>query len=308
MFDNPITYDIDNLGPVVRYLSPSRKFSNLRDELNNDARLINQKYGKVYLAFSSGVDSQVILRCFIDIKGEFEPFFIHYTNYNTNELEQVRQAEKFYNIKIKILDIDIDSYKDQWEQRRLNENHLTCIHYPFEWASEILPNPWPIVMSGANEPTLIENLNDKIYIWHNIQESEMFRFRLMTKYRTILDFPYSAESLSAYYCDNIIKTYCHVNSYYFRNNLFVKKKSGEFDFVRERFSVYLKTLIKGKEFKDEIIWFPKLTGYENFPDWTIPHYKYPSTFSISAPYNAVVEHLESCSGTITDFRDWVYTT
>jgi len=306
MEDNPITYDIDDRGPVVRYLSPSRKFSNLRDELNNDARLINQKYGKVYLAFSSGVDSQVILRCFLDTNSDFEAFFIHSKGYNDKELKKVYESEQFYGIKIKILELELAKYQDLWIQKRIEDNLPTCVHYPFEWASEILPEPWPIVMSGANEPCVVGNKVQGVYIAHNINESLLLRFQLLGKKRKVLDFPFSAESLSAYYCDEILKTYEYVCPYYNRNGLYYNPVGTSYHPIRaqDRFNYYFKGLIKGQFFQSDILWPPKLSGYENFPAWTIPSWNYPTKLYVSVPYKKLVSHLESYSGITQEFRGW----
>jgi hypothetical protein len=108
---NPIIYNKDNTGYSVTYRSPSRKFGNLRDELNKDALKINKEYGPVYVGFSSGVDSQVILRCFLDMKCDFIPFFVHIKEYNDFEYDMVLKSEKFYKNYI----VALKSFKDtQW--------------------------------------------------------------------------------------------------------------------------------------------------------------------------------------------------
>lgn len=303
MNSNPITYDIDDQGYVVKYKSPNRKFGNLREELNNDVTSINNEHGKVYVAFSSGVDSQVILRCFLDMKADFEPFFIHVKGRNDFEYRVVKESEKFYGIPIKIIEVDIDQHKDEWLARREAEQFVSLVHYPFELAIKQLPESWPVIMSGANEPAVIGNPKSGLYIYHNHYESLLLRFNLIGKHRTILDFPYSSESLAAYYCDDLIKTWGDVCNYYISNDLTVAGTNRPVD-AGSRFNYYLKGLLKGKYFKKDILWPSKKTGYENYPDWMIPHWNYPPQANISANYNSVVEHLESCSNTIKEFRDW----
>lgn len=301
--DNPITYKIDKQEYIVRYQSPSRKFGDLRGELNNDAKLISEKYGKVYIAFSSGVDSQVILRCFLDMKVDFEPFFIHVKGRNDFEKTVMENSEKFYGIKIKILEVQLEEHRDEWQARSIAENFPTLVHYPFELASKMLPENYPMIMSGANEPAIIGNPTIGLHIYHNYHESLRLRFNLINKYRTILDFPYSAESLASYYCDDLIKTWGDVCNYYIKNDLIVA--GTKLPMVPgSRFNYYLKGLLKGKYFKKDILWPSKKSGYENYPIWMIPHWQYPKEAHISANYNDVVQHLESCSGTIKEFKDW----
>jgi hypothetical protein len=302
MNNNPITYDLENNGLVVKYKSPSRKFGNMREELNNDVKRINHEHGKVYVAFSSGVDSQVILRCFLDMGGDFEPFFIHVKGLNDFEYRVVKESEKFYGIKIKIVDVDINQHRDEWLKRRKNEDAVTLLHYPFEFASKQLPENYPMIMSGANEPAIIGNSKTGLYIYHNYSESLLLRFNLINSHRKILDFPYSAESLAAYYCDDLIKTWSDVCGYYINNGLLTSES--EKISPASRFNYYLKGLLKGKYFKKDILWPSKKTGYENYPDWMIPHFNYPSETNVSVNYNHLVDHLESCSNSIKEFRYW----
>ena len=302
---NPILYDINDQEYIVKYQSPNRKFGNMREELNNDAKLISEKYGKVYVAFSSGVDSQVILRCFLDMKVDFEPFFIHVKGRNDFEKIVTEQSEKFYGIKIKTVEVELKHHKDNWIARRNTEKLPTLIHYPFELASKMLPEEYPIIMSGANEPAIIGTPKTGIHIYHNHYESLLLRFELIGRHRTILDFPYSAESLASYYCDDLIKTWGDVCNYYITNNLVVAGTQKPVD-AGSRFNYYLKGLLKGKYFKKYILCPSKKTGYENYPEWMIPHWQYPKEANVSVNYNDVVQHLESCSGTFKEFKGWIF--
>ena len=300
---NPIVYELNNEQFVVKYQSPSRPFGDLREELNSDVKRINDTYGKVYVAFSSGVDSQVILRCFLDMNADFEPFFMHVKGLNDFEYNLVKESEKFYGIDIKILELDLEQHKEEWLRRKEVEKSITLLHHPFEWASKQLPENFPMIMSGANEPAIIGNSKKGLYIYHNYYESLLLRFDLIGKHRTILDFPYSAESLAAYYCDDLIKTWGDVCEYYINNDL-VNAKTMNKVVPLSRYNYYLKGLLKGKYFKRDILWPAKKTGYENYPDWTVPHWNYPLKTSVSVNYNDLVAHLESCSGTWKDFKDW----
>jgi hypothetical protein len=299
--NNPITYELENNKLVVKYKSPSRAFGNLREELNNDVKRINSEHGRVYVAFSSGVDSQVILRCFLDMNAEFEPFFIHVKGLNDFEYNIVKRSEQFYGIKIKILELNLEEYKQEWLQRKDLEKSVTLLHHPFEWASKQLPENFPMIMSGANEPALVGDSNDGMFIYHNYMESLLLRFNLIGKHRTILDFPYSSESLAAYYCDNLIKTYTDVIDYYTDNGL-ISIDSGK-DYPLSKFNYYLKGLVKGQYFRKDILWPAKKTGYENYPKWMGLKWAYPVETSVHVPYTKLVSHLESCNNTIKEFRN-----
>lgn len=298
---NPITYHLEDDNMVVTYESPSRKFGNLREELNNDAVRINREHGKVYVAFSTGVDSQVMLRCFLDMNCDFEPFFLYVKGLNDFEHRMLVKSENFYGIKIKVLEIDIEQYKEEWLQRKVDENLVTLVHNPLEWACAHLPEDWPVIMSGANEPSIVGTRETGMHIYHNYYESLLLRFRLLGQHRLIFDFPYSAESLASFYCDDLIKTWQHVSNYYIHNDL-VSKKTGKKPSPGSRFNYYLKGLMKGRYFKNDIMWPIKKTGFERFPKWTVPSWVYPQKYNVTVNYDELVEHLEACSGTLKDFR------
>ena len=61
----------------VKYRSPRREIKSLRTEFNNDAIEIAKTYGKVYIGLSSGVDSQIITRCFLNNNLDCEFVFLY---------------------------------------------------------------------------------------------------------------------------------------------------------------------------------------------------------------------------------------
>jgi hypothetical protein len=295
-YKNPIQYGRTDSGPFVQYLSPGRKFGNLREELNNDVMSINKNHGPVYLAFSSGIDSQVMLRCWLDMKGDMYPFFLHNKGYNDFELDKVRESEKFYGIKIDIYEFDLGARREEFEKRMSEDGFPTITHYPFEWVSKQLPEPFPIIMSGANEPAILTLTSDNPRIYHNLSEGLLLRFNLIKKIRPIFDFPYSAESLAAYYTDDNIKTFIDTADY-FKNNLgYMYKVTPRSVPNLSYFNYYVKSFVKGRHFKKDIIWTPKKTGYELFPEWTVPNWGQPAEDRVSVPYHDLVDHLESCNG------------
>jgi len=304
---NPIIYGQDDQGHYVKYLSPARKFGNLREELNNDAVAISKAHGPVYVAFSTGVDSQCIMRCFMDMGVEFYPFFLHVRGRNDYERDLVPAAEKFYGIKIPVYQTTLEQHRLEWTRRQMETNYPTCVHYPFDWVSKQLPEDFPMIMSGINEPAVCGGIPERISIFHNYQESLNLRFRLLEQHRPIYDFPYSAESLAAYYTDDIIKTYRSTVNYFRENKLW--KIDNQMPMrvpMLDAFNYYIKPFVKGRWFQDDIMWPAKKTGYENYPEWTRVGWLYEPNTSISVPYLDLVDHMESCTGEWKHYRDWIY--
>jgi len=295
---NPLEYNFDSNGYSVTYRSPSRQFGNLREELNKDAMLINKDHGPVYIAFSSGLDSQVILRCFLDMKCDFIPFFVHVEGYNDFEYDVVLKSEKFYGFEVEKHSIKISDYQEQWIKHSIDNNIPTCLHYPLVHIINTLSEQFPIVTSGANEPCIVGENNMLIY--HNYHEQMQLRFKMISETRKVFDFPYTSESLAAYYCDDIIKTYNDVGTY-FHNNTLVYSRTGSFP-KTDYFNAYIKPFVKGKYFKKDILYPSKRTGYEIYPLEMVRNITTPPEARIFANYQEVVTHLEKCDGSEKTFR------
>lgn len=299
---SPLEFYLENDKPVVRYTSPTRKFGNLREEMNIDAVKCYKEHGPCYLGFSSGIDCQIILRSWLDMNCEIHPFFVHTTN--DSELEAVKHAEKFYGIKIKIISIDVNQRRQEYERMMREDNFPSMIDYPFYTASTMLEEQFPVVLSGPSEPCPIglhEYYGASIY--HNTESVMILRCKLLEKTRKVIDFPYSSESLASYYCDDIMKAYVDSSRYFIFNEL---KKDNEDLAATVRYEYYCKPLIKAHYYKRDIFYPSKKNGAENHPDWMLPNWQYPEKYRVSAPYLEVVEHLEKCDGSTKEYRDWIY--
>lgn len=279
----------------VTYSSPSRDYSNLRDEFSIDAIEISKKYGPVYIAFSSGVDSQIIARAFLDNNLDSEYVFLYMKNINDKEYEQVIQCRDFFKIKIRIIELDIEKYKKDWikENKKKPVNYIS--QYPFKYLSESLKEDWPIISQGSIEPCLVGSNEKNVSIYHNFYESMELRFDLMKDARIVLDFPFSPESVASYYTDKNMKTFASTFKYYFNNGLDVEQS--------QRFNTYAKAFVKGQYYKNDLIWFSKLTGYENAPAW-LCQLDYIKDTRVSVPYWELVDFLEHTRNQEKTFSDW----
>lgn len=301
---SPIEFRLDNDEPVITYTSPSRQFGNLREELNNDAVRAYNKYGPCYLAYSSGIDSQIILRSWLDMNCEVYPFFVYYKGYNSDELEAVKYSEKFYGIKIEIIEVDIEEHRTEWEQQRIIDNIPSLTQYPFQYASKQLKELFPVVLSGPSEPCPIgidEHQGTGIY--HHTDSTMIMRCNMLGKHREVLDFPYSPASLASYYCDDIMKAYVDSARFFVMNGLLKDGKPLE---GTTRYEYYAKPLLKARYYKKDIFYPSKKTGLENVPNWMIKEWELNSKYRVTAPYWDVVKHLESCDGSIKEYRDWMF--
>lgn len=291
-----LEYSTDPKNFYVRCNAPTRDYKDFRTELNNDANILKEKYSDMYVLFSSGVDSQIIARTFLDNNVNCEFIFLNSIGYCDYELSHIRECEKFYGINVRVIDLEVDSYKNQWIDRSKTENPQSMHHYPFEWLSSTLEKDYPIITQGANDPAIVGPA-DKLSIYCNYYEGMQKRFRLMQQYRPVLDFPYSPESIASHYTDENMKVFCTTMQYYRENGVDISKT--------QYYNIFGKSFVKGKHFKDDILWYGKRTGYESFPDWFSPQLNIKDT-RVSIPYWDIVNFMENERNVYKDYSDWIY--
>lgn len=289
-----IDYCLDDGGKFfVRYNSPTRDYFDMRTEFFRDARQISKEFGPVYVAFSGGADSQIIARCFIEQQLPAEYVFLHVVGCNDVELQQVRKCESFFGIKVTVVELDIESKREEWMGLAANEKNAAMHQYQFAWLSEQLPEKWPIITQGSVEPAIVGTSGDDVGIYHNYFEEMECRFRLMGLSRKVIDFPFSPEAVASYYTDEGMKTFCRTFTYY----------TGDGCPKTQHFNMYAKAMVKGRYFPD-ILWFPKLSGYEAHPKWVVTNYN--SATKVSVPYWDVSSFLATERNASREYKDWHY--
>lgn len=291
----PIQFSSDPDNFTVTYASPSRDYGNLREEFNNDALALKQK-GPLFLAFSSGVDSQIILRSFLDMKVDVEPVFLHMKGINDADFEQMQVCKRFYGIDVRVIDLDVEAYKESWLIDN-KQNLVNCIsQYPFKFLSESLTEPYPIITQGSVEPCVVGSDDRNVSIYHNMYEFMELRFNIMAN-REVIDFPLSPESVASYYTDENLKTFARTFRYYYDNSAD----------PTQSFNKHCKAFVKGRYYNNDILWFPKLTGYETAPSWLIES-DYVKKARVSVPYWELVDFLENTRNQTKTFSNWIYNT
>lgn len=279
----------------VQYNSPRRDFTDLRSELMNDAVQISKTYGPVFVAFSSGADSQIIARCFESQHLPARYVFLHVIGCNDLELQRIKKCEERLGIKVEIFSLDLKSKEIEWTERAKTEQYHAMHQYQFEWLSEQLDEDWPIVTQGSVEPAVVgTNMND-VGIYHNYYEEMECRFRLMGAHRKVLDFPNSPEAVAAYYTDSAFTAFCASFQYYATAPGVDKT---------QHFNTFAKAIVKGKHFPD-VLWFPKLSGFENHPSWIKTEYNFAT--KVSVPYWSLYDFMNNQRNSTRTYSDWHYT-
>jgi hypothetical protein len=300
----------------VKYRSPRRKIYDFRTELNTDAIEISKQYGPVYIGLSSGIDSQIITRCFLDNKLDCEFVFLYVKGVNDLEYERVIWCEKYFGIDVRKYTIDINSFKDEWIVKSKTEKNKSMHQYQFEWLSSNLENPYPFVTQGAYEPAIVggwyrQNRDEEhdypVAIYHNYEEAMLQRRRLMENHRPVLEFPFSPEAVSSYYTHTSFKTFCKNINYFIECDPVMPSLWQEKDYFMHKlnyFNLYAKPFIKGEQFKD-ILWYGKLSGYEQTPNWVVSN-NFNKATAITVPYWDLVDFLENNLNEEKIYKSWIF--
>lgn len=84
---------------------------NLYNELGKNAQLIYDQTDKLNLFFSGGLNSQIILRVYHDLKMPLNIYILRYTkNYNSIEYNIAKKICEDLNVKYTTLDFDVDYF------------------------------------------------------------------------------------------------------------------------------------------------------------------------------------------------------
>lgn len=285
----------------VRLHSPSRNYDDMRTEYMNDAINLTKEVGRVNLSFSTGVDSQIALRAFLDANIEPNVYYLRYVGYENEEYIRVKECEDFYNIRINVIDLHLDDLQHEFITRNTNNKLESMRQVPFEYLSKLIPNQYPLVSIGPHDmgQQFFGATTERANIYWNYFQGELQRFRMMNKYRKIFDFPYSPEALATTYTDEVIKTFSRTVRYY--------RETASFVPVYDFWKIFIKPMLYGKHYKNDIIWYGKLTGQENLPKWFYDRTtRYITESAITANYWELVNFIENNRQGYIDFTENTY--
>lgn len=288
MFDK-IKYGIKNNKFYVTIPGLQRKVGNMREEFLERAKELSQ-YKKLAVSLSSGLDSQCIVHTFKELSIPIETFFLYLPGYNDNEYENLQVIEKKYNLKTVIVNIDINKLKEQilYESEKYNNHPNSILHKIF---LTCLPDDINLITINYDPYLYKSKTKGELYIF-DYQQAEYQRdraFDLVDRVGMTFDFGNTSEIIYSVITDNIFRSAMIADNYLKNNGLIAGgtdvplKSLGRYDY-------FIKPLLYGKYWKDELIYFPKFVGWENI-DWLkTAGYLWKTTCLVS--YYDLIKNLE----------------
>lgn len=252
--------------------------------IENAKEIYDQKQGPLYILYSGGIDSELVIEVFLSQKMDIVPVIVRMLpNYNSNDLEYAFKFCKKRNIKPLILDMNLDEFVKNGEMLQTSEA-VGPAPYQMLPILNIALKLDGTVISGNNEPYFgpddTDNkwyLTDKEYlcVWNRLYEQGR-----ITGTPSFLS--WSAETMLAFCLDPTIEK--------LGNNQLIGKR-GTYSSRNEVYSRYFPLEVR-----------PKFTGWEitekselfNHPNIQyVIDFKNTYTGIYKKEYNQLVQHLKS---------------
>lgn len=262
-----MNYGFDQNKFYVDFVSCSRPAGNMKEETDRRVRELTDTGKKFLLSFSGGIDSQSILHSFYTQGIDIETVFLYMPNYNDVEYEQVKVCDQKYKIKTQIIDINVDSFKDEFLDLRLKLDILQKINILHRAFLKMLPSTANFIQM-SHDPFVYISPTNKFYYYIGYHMPEIARHRAFVDLGRTgenIFFGDTPEFLTSILDDEIYKS-ALISARYFDGNGLTKDKCHLK--TLDRWDYYIKPLIYGKYWGDELIYFPKFATIDNI-DWMI---------------------------------------
>jgi hypothetical protein len=244
----------------------SRPHGNMKEEHNLRAKEIAESSSKILVSLSGGVDSQSMLHSFYHMGVPAEYAFLYMPGYNDNEYQQVQiLQEKYSGIKLHIVDLDVMSVEDRVHDLAIDLDVPTKINIIQKLFLEQLPEDWDFVQMAHDPFVYVNHESGNIHYYQGYYLPEVTKQRVFESVNRSGREIYwcdSPEFLASIIDDEVYKA-AIITARYFDGN--GAKVEGKKLHTVDRWDYYIKPIIYGKYWQDELIYFPKFAGSENIP-------------------------------------------
>lgn len=261
----------DDNGFYIEFKSKSRKVGNVRQEFEIQAQQLYKENHNIVLAISGGLDSQVMLHSFLCQGLKVNTSFMYMPSYNDNEFLYVKKLDEKYNIETEIIKLNPMDFYNHFCLQSIEHDIINKYSLLFAYYMSLMPEDYTFVQhSGPNlKYEIWKNLNDK-QIYHRLgyqsnDISKMRAFNLYNKKNKPVLFSHFGEHLLSVFQDEIFISGLYASDFWPDVN---GKKSQELDKLKQNEEVFkrctmydpfLKGIIYGKYWKDELEYFPSST-------------------------------------------------
>jgi hypothetical protein len=250
----------------VTLTSAARPVGNVRQECEIRAQELYKENNKIMLGLSGGVDCQVVLHSFASQNIPLKCVFFYLTDCNDFEFSNVKTLQAKYNLDLSVIELDPNSIKDQvideYQQTGIPPYQLMHKHF-----LSMLPEEYTFIQ-GLDGPDLVKQQSTgKWYIMQTANSFVNSRVRAMEMLKRsgkIISWEKSPELFYSIISDDVVTSYMYAHRNIVDNGL---------SYANDRpiplidhYDLYIKPIMYGKYWKNELEYFPKYQGPEKI-DW-----------------------------------------
>jgi len=235
---------------------------NFRDAWHFRAREIYDQNNRIILGISSGLDSQIALRAFLDQGIPIKTAFCYKKGYNDLELDQLRLLEsKFHFSTDFVIEIDPIEYKEEIVHLSQSYGNIPYDTFLKKKFIELLPTDHSFVY-GSNGPNLFVK-NDT---WYVIDCPGDFAILLSDVFKEgerespIIIWEHSSEVMYSFLKEDYVISL--LTTFGYQRDLDKNLGRPRLPFYGY-WDVYVKPFVYSRYWEDQLMYFPKYMGVEN---------------------------------------------
>lgn len=287
-------YGFENDKFYIELTSRTRPVGNMREESDRRARDLAEQGGKFMLGNSGGLDSQSVLHSFHTQGIPIESAFLYLPGHNDNELEQVRFIDRKYGITTQIIDIDPIAVQKEIEDTA-DELDISAKNNVLQRKFlSMLPSDYDFVQMVHDPYVFVYPNYQRFGYFQGYYLPEISRARAFNSLgRTGRNIFYgnTEEFLLSIIADPIFRAALLSARYFDGNGVTHPNKHLK---TVDRWDFYIKPLLYGRYWGDELTYFPKYAGFE-----TVEYLHGNSKFrqhAVIIPYAQLIEFIKVPGG------------
>ena len=301
-----ITDGFDNGKFYIDFNSTSRPYGNMREESERRAVELYSSSQNLLLGLSGGLDSQAVLHSFYTQGIPIETVFFHSPGYNDNELKNVKFLDNKYGITTQVIDLDPVALRPEIEE--LTEKY----QFPLKNNAlqmkflEQVPAHYDFIQMCLDPYVHIDPITREFYYFQGYNTTMMSRLRCFSYLNRTgknIMYGWTPEFLASVITDDIYLGVLRAAKYFDGNGVKIPLKSPR---TLDRWDMYIKPVLYGKYWGNELEYFPKYAGFETL-DWIMiePRYKsyYIKKHAMKIPYFEFVDFLNLGTGETKRFYE-----
>jgi hypothetical protein len=276
----------------IELTSRSREVGNMREESDRRARDLAEQYGgKFMLGNSAGLDSQSVIHSFCTQGIPLETAFLYLPGHNDNELEQVKFIDKKYGLKTHIIDLDPFACQDEIVELATKLDISAKNNVLQRKFLSMLPDDYNFIQMVHDPFVYVYSDYKRFGYWQGFYLPEITRsraFASLNRKGANIFYGNTEEFLLSIIGDDIFKSALISAKYFDGNGLDHPNKYLK---TVDRWDYYIKPLLYGKYWSNELTYFPKYAGFETV-EYLHGNDKFKQR-SVIIPYDEIIEFIKT---------------